>query len=198
LESYARYNTALRLAQNANDPQLLGCLTLRLLDCTDAAALAAADPSDPALPEAPRDADRVYALPDGFRACLVVANTYRAPLFVTVLNATATGLIQVLGDVTLQPGDHQTIWKGAAQRVPFNMRPGAGRAGEVDRLLVIGTTRPGVSLTGLRVDHTVQEVVDVNSRLRGEPRNPGPPGANAPAELWTALTVPVRIGTIPT
>jgi hypothetical protein len=198
LESYARYNQALRVARNANDLQLQGCLTLRLLDCTDAAALAAADPSDPALPEAPRDADRVYALPDGFRACLVVANTYRAPLFVTVLNATATGLIQVLGDVTLQPGDHQTIWKGAAQRVPFNMRPGAGRAGEVDRLLVIGTTRPGVSLTGLRVDHTVQEVVDVNSRLRGEPRNPGPPGANAPAELWTALTVPVRIGTIPT
>ena len=198
LESYARYNQALRVAQNANDLQLQGCLTLRLLDCTDAAALAAADPSDPALPEAPRDADRVYAVPDGFRACLVVANTYREPLFVTVLNATATGLVQLLGDVALQPGDHQTIWKGAVQRVPFTMRPGAGRAGEVDRLLVIGTTRPGVSLASLRVDHTVQEVVDVNSRLRGEPRNPGPAGANGPAELWTALTVPARIGRIST
>jgi hypothetical protein len=197
LESYARYNTALRLAQSANDFQLQGCLTLRVLDCTDAAALAAADPSDPALPEAPRDANRVYAVPDGFRACLVVASTYTAPLNVTVLNATATGLIQILGDVTLNPGDQQTIWKGTQQRVPFPMRPGPGRAGEVDRLLVIGTTRSDVSLTGLRVDRTVQEVVNVNSGLRGEPRLGGAAGAGAPVELWTALTVPVRIGSIP-
>ena len=111
-------------------------------------------------------------MPDGFRVCLVVGNTFTSPLFVTVLDATATGLIQVLGDVTLQPGDHQTIWKGGQQRVPFNMRPGAGRSGSVERLLVVGTTRPGVSLAGLRVDHTVQEVVDVNSRLRGSRASP--------------------------
>jgi uncharacterized caspase-like protein len=196
LESYARYNMALRLAQTANDPQLTGCLTLRLLDCNDPAGLAAADPSDPVtLPEAPRDADRIYAVPDGFRTCLVAGNTFGSPLFVTVLDATATGLVQILGDVTLQPGDHQAIWKGAQQRVPFNMRPGAGRAGSVERLLVIGTTRPGVSLAGLRVDHTVQEVVDVNSRLRGEPRIPSSAGSG-PVELWTALTVPVRVGRV--
>ena len=197
LESYARYNTALRLAQSANDFQLQGCLTLRVLDCTDTAALAAADPSDPALPEAPRDAGRVYAVPDGFRACLVVANTYTAPLNVTVLNATATGLIQILGEVTLNAGDQQTIWKGTQQRVPFPMRPGPGRAGEVDRLLIIGTTRPDVSLAGLRVDRSVQDVVNVNSGLRGEPRLAGAAGAGAPVELWTALTVPVRIGSVP-
>jgi hypothetical protein len=197
LESYARYNMALRLAQNANDPQLLGCLTLTLLDCTDPAALAAADPSDPVtLPEAPRDADRIYAVPNGFRTCLVVRNTYSSPLYITALDAGATGLVQLLGDMLVTPGDQQVIWKGAQQRVPFNMRPDAGRAGAVERLLIIGTTRPGVDLSSLKVDHTVQEVVDANSRLRGEPRIRSAGGASAPSELWTALTVPVRVGTV--
>src|SRR5262249_32312774 len=56
LEHYYRYTTVLRMAQRCNDPQLSNSLSVRLLDCNDAAALQALSPeelADPDLPEAP-------------------------------------------------------------------------------------------------------------------------------------------------
>lgn len=63
-----------------------------------------------------------------------------------------------------------------------------------ERVIAIGTTRPDVDLRYLTVDKRVQEVVDENLSTRSGERPLRPvKESEAPAELWTATVVPVRI-----
>jgi hypothetical protein len=194
LESYARYATVLRLARNCHDPQLANCLTLRLLDCSDPAALAAADPADPKLPEAARDDDKIYSLPDGAGFCITLASTFtdRArPLHAFVFDCGAAGEVEYLGDATLRAGDRQVLWLKAQQGTPFIAGPDFP-GGATDRLIAIATTRPDLDLQWLAVRERVQDVVDQAIGTRQVLVNA--PGPAAPAELWTAVVVPLRIG----
>ena len=197
LESYARYHTVLRLAKNSQDSQLASCLNLRLLDCSDAAALAAADPADPQLREAPRDGDRIYAMATGGRFCIQLGSTYadRAhPLHASVFNCGAAGEVQYLGDATLRAGDRQVLWLRAQQRNPFIAGPDFPQ-GATDRLIAVATTRQDANLQWLALDERVQAVIDRSMHAKGVLG--GEPGPAAPGELWTAVVAPLRIGFAP-
>ena len=194
LEAYARYNTVLRLAKNCQDPQLANCLSMRLLDCNDAAALAAADPIDPSLPEAPRDSAKVYALAQGARFCIQLTSTCQdrsRPLHASVFNCGAAGEVQFLGDATLRAGDRQALWFRVQQRKPFVAGPDFP-GGATDRLIAIATTRQDTDLQWLARNQRVQAVIDES--IGAKDVLGGDPGPAAPGELWTATVVPLRIG----
>jgi len=204
LEAYYRYNAALRLARTSNDPQLAGALSLRLLDCNDAEALAAltdAQLADPPLAEVQRDTDAVYAVPSGARFCLRVANASTATLHVTVLNCSVGGLVEMLGTTSLRPGVSDVVWQAGQFRRGFRANPdrlpGVPRAvpaadSVVDRLMAIGTTRPDADLSYLAVGKTIQQLVDELLGGRGVLDEPEP-AASGPSELWTATIAPLRI-----
>jgi hypothetical protein len=209
LEYYYRYSTLLRMAQNCNDPQLSHQLSVRMLDCNDQEALAAMSPrrlADPRLSEAPRDQDRIYAIPAGFRFCVKVANASAYQLNVTLLNCSAGGLVQYLSDALLRKGASHVMWLDNTLGTPFEASPdempaaGGGVAARkfvTDRVIAIGTTRPDVDLRYLwdGMDKTAQQVVDENLARRGSERGMRPTEKTsiAPAELWTATVTPVRI-----
>src|SRR5262249_7415114 len=153
------YNAALRLAYNSNDPELHNRLEIRLLDCNDANALAALDLLNPTLPEAQRDAVRVYVIPPHFRFCIQIASSYTDVLYVTVVDCTADGSVQYLGDLSLNAGDRQLLWQAGRVRNPFIAAPAYERGG-TDRLIAVATTRPDVNLRYLEVRKTVQQVVN--------------------------------------
>jgi hypothetical protein len=207
LVHYYRYNTVLRMARNCNDPQLTTSLSVRILDCNDETALAAMSQeqlADPALPEAPRDEDRVYALGPGFKFCVKVANSSSYHLNVTLLNCSAGGLVEYLSDTMLRDGAAQVMWLddklGASfEAWPDELPSGAGdvvlKPYATERMIAIGTTRPDVNLRFLTLDKRVQEVVNENLSMRGErPLRPASAKTStAPAELWTATVTAIRI-----
>ena len=123
LEACAPYQTVVRLAKRSADPQLFRRLEVRLLDCATAHTLTDAQLADPDLPEAPRDAGRIYALPAGFPFALQVQSFHTAPLVVNVLNCTAGGAVEYLGAAELSPGARQVIWRAGRTGLPFEAAP---------------------------------------------------------------------------
>jgi hypothetical protein len=208
LEYYYRYNTVLRMAHSCNAPQLSNCLSVRLLDCNDLAALNALPPeikADPNLSEAPRDQDRIYALPAGFKFGVRVANSSPYHLNVTLISCTSGGLVEYLSDALLRDGASQVMWLDNKLGEPFEAAPDkmpAASAGlavpefVTDRVIAIGTTRTDVDLRPLwdGMDKTVQEIVNNNLSIRrGGVRASRPKVSTAPAEFWTATVTPMRI-----
>jgi hypothetical protein len=209
LEHCYRYQTVLRLARNSNSPELANSLVLRLLDCNDEMALEAMTPeelSDPQLSEAPRDADRIYALQEGYRFCVHISNQSRHRLQVALFDCTSGGVADLLSDAVLRPGASHVMWLDGRIGVPMGayadamplLDPAAPPPFVTDRLIAVGTSRPDADLRHLMVEGTVQKVVEDNLPQKGmrgdEDRGGRPPAANnAPAELWTATIVPVRI-----
>lgn len=206
LEQYYRYSSILRFAKNCNDPQVSKCLDVRLLDCNNTAklqALSAEQMADPDLPEAPRDDEGSYRLPTEFQFCFRVTNNSSHRLYVTLFNASAGGLVEYLSDAVLREHASHVMWLDGSLGAVFAAYPDSLPADvpgiprldfATDRVIAIGTTRPDVDLRYLTVDKRVQEVVDENlSTIRGGEKGMRPTAANAPAELWTAAVVPVRL-----
>jgi len=206
LEHYYRYNLVLRLARNCNDPQLSQSLSLRLLDCTNAAALKAMSPkelADPALPEAPRTSG-IYTVPTRFKSCVKVLNSSTYHLHVTLLACSSGGLVEYLSDALVRDNASHVMWVRDKLGQPFeawpDKRPANALGGAqpnfvIDRIIAIGTTKPDVDLRYLTVDKLVQTVVDENLSTRGGIKGqlPQEEESAAPAELWTATVMPIRI-----
>ncbi len=206
LEHYYRYNVVLRMAWSCNDPNLSNSLSMQILDCNDETALASMSQeslADPALPEAPRDGDRVYALRPGFKFCVKVVNSSSYHLNVTLLNCSAAGLVEYLSDAMLREGAAHVMWLDNQLGAPFEARPDEMPLSvcgvspldyTTERMIAIGTTRPDVKLDFLKLDKRVQEIVNENLSTRGErPLRPTEKTVAAPAELWMATVTHIRI-----
>ncbi|MGZ4869540.1 MAG: caspase family protein [Halobacteriota archaeon] len=209
LEYYYRYNTVLRMARNCNDPQINNSLSVRLLDCNDQTALKAMSPkelADPVLPEAPRDDNKAYKVEPGFKSCVKVVNSSPYDLNVTLFDCSSGGKVQHLSDALLRKGAAQVLWLDNTIGVPFEHTPDEKPADAVgvtvpdyvtDRVIAIGTTRTDLDLDylGDGMDKTMQTIVDENiaGRALKAMRPPTEKTSIAPAELWTATVVPVRI-----
>ena len=208
LEQYHRYNTVLRLASRCTAPDLSNALTVSLLDCNDpraATTLTALASTDPLPTEAPRDVDGVYAVPEGYQFCVYVTNHSNADLLVSLLNCSAAGLVEYLGDRLLRARAAEVIWLDDQVGVPLTAGrdklplapPGMTQPPfATERLVAVGTSRLDVNLQTLTVNERVQEVIDALSGKRGggqRPMRPASSPASAPAELWTATVTPIRI-----
>ncbi len=207
IEHYYRYSAVLRFAKNCNDPYVSKCLDVRILDCNDMVKLQAMSPeqlADPDLPEAPRDNEGHYNLSSDFRFCFRVTNSSSHHLYVTLFNASAGGLVEYLSDTMLRDGASHVMWLDGnlgevfvtgLDTLPAAI-PGIGRPDyAAERVIAIGTTRPGVDLRYLTVDKRVQVVVDENLLTRKGGERPLRPTKeiDAPAELWTAAVIPVHL-----
>jgi hypothetical protein len=207
LESYYRYNAVLRMARHCNNPQLSNSLRVHILDCTDGPGLTAMsrnDLADPALPEAPRDADRIYRLPSGFAFCVKVANNSSYPLNVTLLNCSAAGTIEYLSDALLRDRSAHVMWldntlgrpfEAGADELPAVTSDGSLPTYTTERMIAIGTTRPDVDLRFLTLDDRVQDVVEAHLSTSGSRILRPAPGRNSvvSSELWTAAVIPIRV-----
>jgi hypothetical protein len=194
LESYAIYNQVLRLAQNSNDPALDKSLDVRLLDCSDPAALSAADPLGSGLPEVSRDTQGLYSVQNGFPLAIRVMNTYPHPLQVSVFNCAASGKVEFMGEMGLQTADVRVFWLGGNHRHPF-IASSRVPVETIDRLIIVATTKPDADLSMLKVRYSVQQVVDEfvqrghSREMMDEVENTAGPG-----EAWTAVTISLKIG----
>jgi hypothetical protein len=155
----ARYRAPLRLARACTD--LPGQLDVTLLSCDDAVWSDALDPQNPALPEVPsRTGTYPYWLRDGDRYCIRVRNRSSHRLYVTVLNAAASGCVEYLGDAPIGGGGLHTFWLDGALGDPFEASVTTGRPVGLDRIVVIGTTEAGRSLRFLEEKLRFADILD--------------------------------------
>jgi hypothetical protein len=200
LHAYALQNNVLRMAlRRCNDPELAGRLSVSILDCAAAGGLAdptvdKVDALIDSLHEAPKvvgkqEYDGAYQLATGALFAFKITNSYRrATLHVTLLNCTAGGKVEYLGDESIRPGDRKVIWRGGTAGQCFKASPSMGRARALDRSVVLATTKPGVDLRYLAQPINIQQVIDreIGSKDIDEDR----PGD----ELWTAVVRSVLMG----
>jgi hypothetical protein len=190
---YYRYVRTLRLARRCGqDP---GGLVLSLLDCGDEQGLAGTDLQDPDLPEACGSSDGAfrYALREGGRFCVRVANRTPLSLYTTVLNCSASGQVEDLGFAQIGRQRSHVFWLDGVLGSPFAPWLAAAAsqstATGIDRLVAVATNRPGVDLSYLRVEEAIQQVVDgPREGYRSAGQQQG-----APCEFWIATIVPVLI-----
>ena len=206
LEWYYRYQTVLNLARNYNDPQLNRSLSVRLLDCSDTAALqamTAEELANPNLREVNRDEQGIYFVQPGTRLCVEITNRSSQTLHVTLLDCSAGGLVQHMGDALLRPGTSHILWSrdepGSGFPASLDELPVLAGVSALpyvtDRLIAFGTTRRDVDLNSLTVDKTVQQVVE-ESRTRRALRSIEEDSERALDLLGksgTAKVTPVRI-----
>ena len=207
LDWYYRYQTVLRLARNCNDLELNRSLSVRLLDCTGPEAWGAMTQeqlADPQLPEVRRDKQGIYFVKPNSRSCVKVSNASEYTLQVTLLNCSAGGLVEYMGEASLSRGASQMIWSRSEVGKGFPAMPDdlpvpydrvAPLPFVTDRLIAIGTTRRDADMNYLRVDKTFQQVVDENVLLHGTRAmtEDAVRISSAPLELWTATLTPLRI-----
>lgn len=186
LVHFWRYQQPLRLAQRSCE--LPNALELTLLECSNASRLREVDGQNPDLPAVARDVGGVYELAVRQPVCILVRNRAQTSLFVSLLNCAIDGRVELLGEDELIAGATQAFWRGGLAKQPFAPSLPADRDVAVERLVVIGTTRPDVSLRYLVIDTTFAEALTMQ---RGRPRTDLP--SQVVAERWTAQVVPWRI-----
>jgi len=182
LEHYYDYARPLRLAEAAGD--LPRSLTLSVLSCLER-ELRAADAQAARLPDAPSSTPGSYQLAAGARVCFRVHNGSRLRLRVTLVNAAASGKVQLLGDQIIDAEAHHVFWARNELGVPFQMIPPPGVAECADRLVAIGRTALDHDLAYLCVDRSFAQVIQ---RTRDAESFSKDIGDNSPRTIdhWTS------------
>lgn len=184
---FLRYCLPLRLVRRCRDAGEL--LRLRVLDARHVDKIDVAGMHDPALPEVEADGEGRYRhrLTDGQPVCFCVENRYSRPLYTHMINCASSGKVEILGPTQLEVPfqRRQTFWQGGLMGKPFPCSLSPGRTSNVERVIVVGTSLPGVDLQYLRVQQSFSDA------LRLAKRDASSRGVTH--DVWTATMALVRI-----
>jgi hypothetical protein len=182
LQHYRSYSLPLRVAERATD--LPGALKLRVLACPDK-DLSSAEAQVAALPDVMSSGTGTYLLQAGAKVCFSVHNLSPHPLKVALVNVAASGKVQLIDDQEIDPGKVYTFWARNNLGSPFAIKPPAGVAHCIDRMVAIGRTAMNGDLKYLSVDKTFAQVVH---RTRGDGSRDLDDGSDKTATLehWTS------------
>lgn len=194
LEHYALYIAPVEMARRCQDLPA-GMLQLALLDCSDMEAGEdeilidpALDPQDPALPRIVPGEGRVHdVVEDHTFFCVEVRNNYARPLFVTLIEAGASGRVNMDygGDVEVPAKGRHVFWLDATPKCRVSACVADGKTVSVDRLVAIGTTARDKNLSFLKNETSFRDVLDGKAQ-RDTKRFPS-------MEKWTSDSVIVRV-----
>jgi len=126
----------------------------------------------------------------GDRLAIQIRNSSDQRLRVTILNAAASGKVQLLGDQIIDAKAHYVIWKGNTLGNPFRATTPSGAKQGIDRLVAIGTTAFDQDLRYLKVD---SKFTDILKRKRSVAKDLDDADADSvPVQQWTASQVAMR------
>ncbi|HEX4421185.1 MAG TPA: caspase family protein [Kofleriaceae bacterium] len=161
MEHYYAYSRPFRMAEAAiaSNGSLAGGLAIQVLACPADRELSPAEAQVADLPPAPSTGGAAYALSPSHKVCFAVRNTSLHQLRVTLVNAGASGRVQILGDQIIDPSTRYVFWAHNALGAAFRMVPPTGAAVCADRLVAIGRTAVTRELDYLRVDRTFASII---------------------------------------
>ncbi len=194
LEHYALYIAPVEMARRCKDLPA-GMLQLGLLDCTgeeagedEILARQDLDPQDPDFPRLVPGEGRIQdVIEDRTFYCLEVRNNYTRPLFVTVIEAGASGRVNMDygGDVEVPAKGRHVFWLDATPKCRVSAVVAGGKTVSIDRLVAIGTTARDKSLGFLKNETSFQDVLDGRAP-KDTKRFPS-------MEKWTSDSVILRV-----
>jgi hypothetical protein len=135
------------------------------------------------------------------RICFAVRNRSTHRLRVTLLNAAASGKVQLLGEDVIEAGATRTFWAGGTLGSSFQMTPPHPRTMLfIDRVVAIGRTNLDHDLDHLRTETTFSDAIAVKrggDRIfyDGLPLTRDPRRAPPPLEHWTSAQAVVETHT---
>ncbi len=207
LEHLAHYAAVLRQARNCNDLLLDGVLAVRLVECAAPTSESGTVPDNANRPDAPRDEDRIFSIPSGYRFAIEITSLHSEPLQVSVLNCGAGGEVEFMDAVSIRGMNAGSwvpvptvVWRNGEIGRPFRALSDFPQGG-TDRLVVLATTSEAPErLDCLRSQGSVADVIREARRSAADAARPLTEMKSTvavPAEKWTAVIVPLRIGPRP-
>jgi Caspase domain len=188
VEHYHDYQMPLRMARTCRD--LPGLLRLWLLDCGDK-EIAAAAAQDPDLPQLKPGERAPYEIADGGRVAIVAENEAETKLWVSLFDCAASGRVLLLGVKEIPKRSKHVFWLNGTLGDPFVASLAEGRTLGVERIVAIGTTRPGVSLSYLERHVSFDHLLDPNRSRHADER--GGQVAVEPQEAWASAMTALRV-----
>ena len=179
VEHYGLYVRPLRRARRLS--HLAPFLKVTLLRVPWPHTLKEAELQDPQLPPLPPGPGADHAIAEGHGFCVWLKNLWEKPLYVTALNCTAGGSVEYLGDGRVDGKAVHVFWCEGELGVPFLAYSGRG-AVSIDRLVVLGTSRPDVNLRSLELKGSFETYLGIK-----DTRGP------AAFERWTATVTTLRL-----
>jgi hypothetical protein len=188
VEHYHTYLTPLRMARACTD--LPSLLRVWLLDC-NGPPITPEEAQNPNRPQVKPGARAPYEVNDGDLVCFVVENGADDSLSVTLIDCADSGRVLILGEKRMSPRSRHVFWLQDILGKPFRASLAPDHLLGVDRIAVIGTTRPDVSLRHLETRTSFAELID-QFRER-EFRDLVGADTSSPAERWTSAVTTLRI-----
>jgi hypothetical protein len=182
VELYYRYRAPLRMANACRDLPTL--LRLALLRC-DQHQLPEATAQTVTLPEVPGSDRARYDIAEGALICIAVENRSDRGLYVTLLDAAASGRVLRLGTSQIPARGRQRFWFNNQIGTPFGVSLPPGQSLGVDRFVAIGTTVAGVDLGHLQQVTSFADHIE-KPRESKQPRDVGAPPEPPPVEQYTS------------
>jgi hypothetical protein len=117
--------------------------------------------------------------------CIAVENDSDRGLYVTLLDAAASGKVFVLGSGQIPARGRERFWFDNLIGTPFAASLPRRQAVGVDRIVAIATTVAGVDLDHMHQSTGFAHLVE-RTRDFERPRDLGPPPGPAPVEQYTS------------
>lgn len=188
VQHYYRYSAPLRLAHSCLD--LPKMLQISVLDC-NGVELTPENGQMIALSEVTGSNRARYEVAAGDLVCIAVTNHSDRDLYVTLIDVAPSGRVVLLGESALPKRARSRFWFDSIIGNPFPVSVPAGRTVEVDRLVAIGTTRPGFNLGHLASHKTFDEILQATRD--GSPRDLVPLGEAPQVDQYTSIVVALWI-----
>jgi hypothetical protein len=166
IQHYYRYSAPLRLAYSCLD--LPRMLHISVLDC-NGVELTHENGQTIALSEVAGSSRARYEVAQNDLVCIAVANRSERDLYVTLIDVAPSGRVILLGESALPKQAHSRFWFDSIIGNPFPASVPTGHNVGVDRLVAIGTTRPGFNLGHLASHKTFDEILQATRD--GSPRD---------------------------
>lgn len=191
IRHYAQYAIPLRTYRNGGFSLPSKSISLRLINTKEVADKSQLTQQYFLRIESPKNDKGIYQIEPGDEMVIELSNDLNITLYAFVFLCGMDGYVAELGsDVVLQGRSRALVWYEGIDGQPFPMGLPEGRAWGIDRLIVLVTDQPGLDLSMLRQDETLQQMIYISS----EAKSPRPLVRKVEGLRYVAQQYLVQIG----
>ncbi|WP_158257500.1 caspase family protein [Haliangium sp. UPWRP_2] len=194
IRHYAQYVIPIRTYRNGGFSLPPKVLSLRLIDTKNISDKQQLTQQHFMRTESPKNEKGVYQCADGDEIAIEVSNEININLYFYLFLCSMEGnVVELAPETTLQGRSRVLLWYQGIDGQAFPLSLPEGHPWAIDRLLLIATDQPGLDLSMLKQDETMQQMI----LAAIETKFPRPLARKVEGLRYVALQTLVQIGTAP-
>lgn len=194
IRHYAQYVIPIRVYRSGGFSLPTEVLSLRLIDTKNISDKQQLTQQYFMRTESPKSPKGIYQCNDGDELAIEVSNEINISLYFHLFLCSMEGsVIELAPETTLQGRSRVLLWYQGIDGQPFPLSLPAGHRWAIDRLLLIATDQPGLDLSMLQQEETLQQMI----LAAIETKFPRPLAKKIEGLRYVAQQTLIQIGTVP-